>query len=228
MSKLLQNEISKLEKKMLTLSALAEENVHKAIKAVDARDIALAQETIESDVEVDRLEVELEEDCLKTLALYQPVASDLRFIVAILKINNDLERVGDFATSIARRAIALADLPRVELPFDLHSMGEKAWSMISRALDALVSVNTALAQQVRIDDKEVDQMHHDNVAKLQEALQNNARYIDCYTALFLVSRSLERIGDHATNIAEDVIYLFEGEIVRHGNKEAPKKASAES
>ncbi len=215
MSKLLRNEISRLEKQMLVLSTLAEENLHKALKALQNRDITLAKEVIEGDAEVDRQEVELEEECLKILALHQPVAIDLRFIVAVLKINNDLERVADLAVNIADRVLTLADFQEVEIPFDVHEMAKHAWSMIHWSLDACVSMDAVLARKVLAADKEVDDMNRANFARIQDAIQQNVQLLPAYIAYLSVSRNLERVADHATNIAEDVIYMLEGGIIRH-------------
>lgn len=226
MSKILEAEIRQLEKKMLGLSALVEENVHKAAKACQVRDAALAREVIAADSEVDRLEVALEEDCLKVLALHQPVAVDLRVIVAILKINNDLERIGDCAAKIARRAVVLAGRPGTELPFDIYEMAQRAWSMVHDSLDALVQMDTAKAQHVRATDAEVDEMHRRNWEKLKAAITEDPAGLDVYIAYRSLSGNLERISDHATNIAEDVIYMIEGAIVRHDKGETAVRTTA--
>ena len=215
MSRILETEIRQLENKMLSLSALVEENVRKAVKACQLRDVALAREVITADSAVDRMEVELEEDCLKVLALHQPVAVDLRFVVAILKINNDLERIGDCAAKIAKRAKILADFHKEDLPFDLAEMAQRAWGMVHDSLEALVQMDTARAQHVRNTDAEVDAMHHRNWEKLKAAITEAPGNLDVYIAYRSVSGNLERIGDHATNIAEDVIYLLQGAVVRH-------------
>jgi len=226
MSKILLSEIDRLEKSLLRLSTVAEESLHKAVKAVLTRDPQLARSVIAADAEVDEMEVELEEDCLKVLALHQPVASDLRYIVVMLKINNDLERVGDLATNIAQRALLISDQPEITVPFDLQSMAEKVWTMIRDSVDALVRLDEALAGSVRELDKEVDRQHHANYDQLAAAAKKNIPLLDAYIAYLSVSRSLERIADHATNIAEDVVYLLEGAIVRHDgmHKQVPDAA----
>jgi len=215
MATILRKEINKLEKKLLALSAQAEESVHKAVKAVEARDAELAEQVIQSDVEIDRMEVDLEEDVLKILALHQPVAVDLRFIIAVLKINNDLERVGDLATTIAKRARVLSDTTPVEPPFDLRAMAEKAWGMIRRSVDAVVGMDPELARSVRAEDKELDRSHQESCRRIEAGIARNVTLVGAYSAYQAVSRALERVGDHAANIAEDVIYMVEGEIVRH-------------
>jgi len=218
MATFLDKEIRELEKRLLVLSTITEENVHKAIQAVEERNRRLALQVIEADVEIDRLEVDLEEECLKVLALHQPVAGDLRFIVAILKINNDLERVGDLATTIANCALAITDSQDVPIPFSLHEMAMIAWSMVRDSLDALVQLDADLAQRVRQLDKKVDDLHRRNHGKIAEAIVRDPAAIETYLGLLRVSRSLERIGDHATNIAEDVLYMVQGQIVRHEKK----------
>lgn len=218
MSKILQREIQYLEQQLLGISSLAEGRVYRAIKSFEDRDIPAAEKVIADDLEIDRREVELEEACLKVLALHQPVAGDLRFIVALLKINNDLERVGDLATTVARRAISLARGPEVNAPFDLHRMAECAWSMVHDSLTALVDLDRDAARGVCAADKEVDAIHRRNLTRLEEAIRSDLPHLACYLAYMRVSRALERIADHATNIAEDVLYMLDGEIIRHEKK----------
>ena len=149
------------------------------------------------------------------LALYQPVATDLRLIVAALKINNDLERVGDLAVNIAERALFLATQKPVEIAFDFRLMGEKTQAMLAKSLDALVRADTALARQVCKSDDEVDAMNRKVYLRVQDAIRKNPEDLESLIHLLSVSRHLERIADLATNVAEDVIYMAEGEIVRH-------------
>ena len=211
----LQREIERLKKQILTLSAVVEENVQKAVKAISERDDRLANRVIDRDVEIDRMEVEVEEECLKTLALHQPVAIDLRFIIAVLKINNDLERIGDLAVNIAERAIYLSHSALVEVPFELPKMASLTQTMLHRALDALVNLDTALASSVCASDDEVDAMNREMYTQIEQGIQRHPDQIDPLINLLAVSRQLERIGDHATNIAQDVIYMIDGLIVRH-------------
>ena len=218
MSKILINEISRLEKRLLTLSGCAEENLHKAVKAVTDRDRVRAQAVIAADAQIDRQEVDLEEEGLKLLALHRPVAGDLRFIVAVIKMNSDLERIGDLAETIARQALLLADRPEVPAPFDLQPMAARASAMIRDTLDALIRADVATARQVRAADKEVDALHHANLARVENAIRTNVEAVDAYLAYLSVSRSLERIADHAKDIAADILYMLEGEIVRHPQK----------
>lgn len=187
-----------------------------SIAAVEQRDPELAQRVIESDVRIDQVEVDIEEECLHVLALNQPVAFDLRYIIATLKINNDLERMADLATNIARQAITLCEqAPLDTIPFNLHAMGELVRSMVKQSLDSLVGIDPDLAMKVCELDNEVDEIHRQMYEHIQTAIENDIEHIQAYLNLTTVSRSLERIGDHAQNVAEDVIYMARGEIARH-------------
>jgi phosphate transport system protein len=211
----LQREIDNLKKEILNLSAMAEMSVREAVTSIQERDGTLAKHIIESDARIDRKEVEVEETCLKILALYQPVATDLRFIVAVLKINNDLERIADLAVNIAERAVYIATQPEVDLAFDFPGMASKAETMLKESLDALVNLDADLAYKVWADDDAVDDMNRQAYAQIQDALHKHPDQTECLIHLLSVSRHLERIADGATNIAEDVIYMVRGEIVRH-------------
>ena len=225
MSGHLQREIENLKKKLLALGAFVEESVQKAVTAISERNAAAAREVIESDPEIDKMEIDIEEDCLKVLALHQPVAIDLRFIVAVLKINNDLERIGDLAVNIAERAAFLATQQRVDIPFDFVGMASKAKTMLARSLDALINGDTELAHSVCAADDEVDQINREMYYQIQDGIRNSPEQMVCLLHLLSVSRHLERIADHATNIAEDVIYMIAGEIVRHRVEEFTQKRS---
>jgi phosphate transport system protein len=215
MSKHLEHELDKLERQLLALGALVEEHMHGALKAFETRDVALAEKVIAADEKVDEMEVELEEECLKILALYQPVAIDLRFIISALKINNDLERVGDLATGIAKRARRVAQLPPIEIPFDFREMAERALGLLRLSLDSFVKMDTRLANEVRLLDREIDKRNREVEQYVMEAVKKEPTQEEVLFQLVLISRALERIGDHATNIAEDIIYMLEGEIIRH-------------
>jgi phosphate transport system protein len=212
----LQREIQSLNRSLLGLGALVEDSLFRAIRAVVSRDAVLAASVVEIDSTIDRTEVEVEEECLKLLALHQPVAGDLRFIVAVLKINNDLERIGDLAQNIAKRALRLSQLPEVRSPFDYQGMAEQVKSMLRNALQALVTVDTALARGVLAADDDVDRINKEMYRVVQESIRKQPEYLENFIFFLSVSRNLERIADHATNIAEDVIYMVEGQIVRHG------------
>ncbi len=211
----MQREIDKLKKKILALSAVVEDTLRESMKAVEDRDARLADEIIAKDHEIDEIEVDVEEDCLKILALYQPVARDLRFLIAVVKIDNELERIGDMAANIAERAQALASMTPVPIPGDLLVMAEKTQAMLERALDALVKTDTTLAKLVLVADDEVDDLYVDVLERLKDEIRVNLGSLDALVNIFAVARYLERLADHATNIAEDVIYMNEGEIARH-------------
>jgi phosphate transport system protein len=219
MSVHLQREIEHLKKELLSLCAMVEEQVQRAVRALLDRDQAAARRVEQRDAEIDQWEVEVEEECLKILALHQPVAGDLRFLVAALKINNDLERIGDLAVNIARKAAAFAGQSFFEIPFDLAGMGEKAQAMLRDSLDALVNLDPKLANAVCARDDAVDQMKRMIRSRAEEMMCHDPRAIAPMLTLIAVSRNLERIADHATNIAEDVIYMVEGKIIRHGEGE---------
>lgn len=215
----LQREIANLKKKILALGSVVEERVRQAVQAVGRRDEATAQKIIEADVEIDRMEVEIEEDCLKVLALYQPVAVDLRFIVSVLKINNDLERIGDLAVNIAERAIMLAGQPRQYDPLDIPELSERVQGMLKDSLDALVNADLSLAHRVRAADDEVDDLNRGMHEKVRAEIRRDVDVLPGASQILDVSRFLERIADQATNIAEDVIYMVEGQIIRHRREE---------
>jgi phosphate transport system protein len=215
MSVHLQREIERLKKGILALCAIVEDQVQMAVRALLERDTNLAHNVEKRDKDIDHREVEVEEDCLKILALHQPVAIDLRFIVAAMKINNDLERIGDLAVNIARKATAISALPPGEIPFDLESMSDKTQLMLRGCLDALVNMDTEGANEVCARDDEIDRMKHDLRLKAQEMIRANPSHVEFFLNLLAVSRNLERIADLATNIAEGVIYMAEGRIVRH-------------
>jgi len=219
MAKHLQREIENLKKKLLALGAKVETSVRDATLSIEKLDADLAQKIIDNDINIDNTEVEIEEDCLKILALHQPVAVDLRFIVAVLKINNDLERIGDLAVNIAERAVFLAGQPKVNISIDLVDMAHNAQSMLKKSIDALINHDAQLAHKVCVSDDIVDQMNRQMYLKVQEAILENPEQITPLIHLLSASRHLERIADHTTNIAEDVIYMIEGQIVRHRTEE---------
>lgn len=211
----LAKEVDALKRKLIDLATLVEESVFKSVKAITERDVALAQTVVEEDLEIDRLEVEVEEDCLKILALYQPVAVDLRYIIAVLKMNNDLERIGDLAVNIGQSAEYLAMFEEVRAPFDFRDMSAKAQKMLEMALDSLINTDKDLARQVIELDDEIDEINREMYRQVEKQIRNQTSPTDCLIRLLTVSRNLERIADHTTNIAEDVIYMIDGEIVRH-------------
>ena len=218
MAKHFHRELEKLKKRILSLGAMAEDRVRMAVKAIETRDAGIADKIIKMDYEIDEMEVEIEEECLKVLALHQPVAVDLRFITAVIKINNDLERIADEAVNIARGVSYLSkEKQHFYFDFDFSQMVEKTQSMLKSSLDALVNLDTDLAVKVCILDDEVDKINGEVHRLVKGAIRDNPEQGEHLINLLLISRHLERIADHATNIAEEVIYLIEGEIVRHGD-----------
>ena len=215
MTKHLETEIEKLKNKIISLAAVVERSVQKAIESLENRDPALAQEIINADVEIDQTEVDIEEECLKILALHQPVAVDLRFIIAVLKINNDIERVGDLGVNIAERTLFLSSQEPIEIPFDFGDMHRKALAMLQHSLQALMTMDADLARKVRASDDEVDSINREMYLKIGQAVRKNPEHVGRLLSYLSASRHLERIADYATKIAEDVIYLIEGRIVRH-------------
>jgi phosphate transport system protein len=213
----LEREIANLKKQLLSLGAMVEDSLRQAVKAVSEGNSGIANKVIEGDVEIDHMEVEVEEECLKVLALYQPVATDLRFIVAVLKINNDLERIGDLAVNIAERAVTLAGKRQIEhgLWDFFNDMQAKSRSMVKDSLDSLVNLDVKLAQKVRDDDDEVDSINRIAYDQTKVLLATKPEWIETLVPMVNVFRHLERVADQATNIAEDVIYMCQGQIVRH-------------
>ncbi|HSO62141.1 MAG TPA: phosphate signaling complex protein PhoU [Desulfobacterales bacterium] len=215
MTKHFRKELENIKKHILTLGSMVEDLVHTSVQAVDRVDADLADRIIQRDREINETEVDIEEECLKVLALHQPVAVDLRFIIAVIKINNELERIGDQAVNIAQRVQIIAKRPKPPFWFDYSEMGEKAQKMLRMSLDALVNLDVDLAYKVITLDDEVDRIKSEAYDKIKQAIQDLPERVGYYINLLLISRHLERLADHATNIAEEVIYLVEGEIFRH-------------
>jgi phosphate transport system protein len=215
MSKHWERDLDNLQRHILTLAMSVEEALHKGTRALRERDTALAREVIDGDTPIDQEENYIEDECLKMLALHQPVAVDLRRIIAALKINTDLERMADLAVNIAERALTLASLPRIAMPDDLQRMTEMTTAMVRHSLDAFVMLNARQARQVIRMDDEVDRYNREIIGELIRLMQQKPELVPACMSFFSAVRQLERIADHATNIAEDVVYLIEGEIIRH-------------
>jgi phosphate transport system protein len=211
----MKREIDRLKKMLLSLCRIVEDNLQQAVKSIKQRDANLAKKVIEEDIKIDHIEVDVEEECLKILALYQPVAVDLRFIITALKMNNDLERIGDLAVNIAESSQFLAAQPNIDVPFDFDAMTKETRSMLRKSLDALVNMDCKLAHEVCAADDEVDAMNRRMFQIVQDGIRAHPEQIESLIHLLSASRHLERIADHATNIAEDVIYMVEGKIIRH-------------
>lgn len=215
MSKHLRNDLAALEKRLLYLAAQVEEAVRKSVQALTDRRQDLAREVIKGDLDIDRREVELEEECLKVLALHQPVATDLRFVTACLKIDNDLERIGDLACNIAKRALSLSKAEKTPIPAKLREMTDISMQMLRDALDSFVRGAPTTARKVCIKDDRVDKGNREVISGLLDTMANRPHLMEQGIMLISISKNLERIADHATNIAEDVIYMVQGEIIRH-------------
>jgi len=219
-------EIETLKERVLRQSINVEDRLRKALLAVANRDVTLANTVMAGDVEIDQREVAIEEECLKLLALHQPVASDLRFLIATLKVNNDLERIGDLAVNIADRArlLAAAPLPGIGLPID--RMGALSIGMLRTVFQAFMDHDARLAVEVVASDDEVDDMNRDMIATVVGRMRAGDPSPEALLLLLGVSRELERVGDHASNIAEDLIYMFQGEIVRHHKSDLVRASGA--
>lgn len=211
----LSRSFERIKKKLLSIATLVEESVDRAMESFLECNVELAGKVIDLDQKIDMEEVEVEEECLKMLALHQPVAIDLRYIIAILKINNDLERIGDLATNIAQRAKSLAELPEQETHHHLEDMRRKTQQMLRRSLDSLIQLDPKIAHEVIKADSEVDDLNREMYRLAHKAILKTPHDIRRMFFYVSVSRNLERIADLATNIAEDVLYMIEGRIVRH-------------
>ena len=210
----LQKQIEKIKKEIISLGAMVEDRLQKAVYAVKNEDLNLAQKIIDTDFQIDEREIEVEEECLKILALYQPVAMDLRFLVAVIKINNDLERIADYAANIAKRFKTSYKDPD-KFRYDYTAMADLTAKMLRMSLDALVHMDVEMVYNVRVMDKDVNKMRDEAYDIMKKDIQKYPEKVGKIINMYLISRHLERIGDHTTNIAEEVIYLIEGQIIRH-------------
>jgi phosphate transport system protein len=208
-------ELDGLKQTLLAMGALVEDQIRRVMRALVERDEALARDVIERDREVNVYDVEIDEKCVELLALYQPTAGDLRFITTAMKIVTDLERIGDQAVNIAQRALELNEEPQLKPYIDLPRMADKAQRMVKDALDSFVSRDTALAREVCGRDNEVDALKEQIFRELLTYMMADPKTIARAIRLILVSRFFERVADHATNIAEMVIYMVESKMVRH-------------
>jgi len=219
-------EIDRLNQQIIRFGDRIDNQVKSSIEAVKNSDEQLAREVIRRDVAIDEREIELEEECLKLLALHQPMAADLRLIVAIMKINNDLERIGDHAVNIAERAVQLSGLKHADVPDEIFILSKKTKRMFRKSLLSLVERDADIARNVIAADAEVDEMNRQMHKAVTQNIQNAPKTAEAQIIILSVCRQLERIGDHASNIAEDVVYLLTGDIVRHEEKIAAAQESA--
>ena len=216
MSRHLQRDLDKLKKEILQLGNMVETAISNAILSLNDRRPDLADQVISNEIHIDNKEVMIEEECLKILALHQPVAMDLRFIVVVLKVNNDLERMGDFAVNIAKRALFLSSEKPIPSPPEFSEvMSNNIRTMVMNSLDAMVKLDVDLARSVIAMDNEVDDINRQMYVEFQTLVEEDPTTIKRALGLLSTSRYLERIADLATNIAEDVVFMVEGEVIRH-------------
>jgi phosphate transport system protein len=219
-NKYFDQELQDLKEVVLKLGGMVEEQVSNAIISLTDRNVELAKETIKLDHLINKLEVEIDEKCIDILALRQPMGPDLRFVTTAIKIIDNLERMGDMAVNICERVIDIAAEPRLKAYLDIPRMADIAKQMLKGCLDAFVTRNTALAQQVRLQDDMVDALMNQIFRELLSFMVEDPHTISRATRIMFIAKYIERIADHATNIAEMVIYMVEGRIVRHTDPEA--------
>ena len=218
-----QEELAQLKARLLIMAGEAEEQVRAAVRALVDRDLDLAQEVLNGDDAINSLHLEIDERCFKLLALYQPMAVDLRIIVSGVKINSDLERIGDFSVNISEAAIRYLSHPPVKPLLDIPRMADIAQDMLRDALNSYVTQNTTLAQDVLDRDDRLDELKDQVFRELLSFIVETPRTTEPALDLILISRHLERVGDHATNIAEEVIFIASGRDVRHHAQEGPEQ-----
>ncbi|MDO8547205.1 MAG: phosphate signaling complex protein PhoU [Nitrospirales bacterium] len=209
------DELQSLKEQILRMGGLAEEQVQGALRALVERDSDLARKIIENDRQVNTLDVAIDEDCLRLLALQQPTARDLRFITTAMKISTELERISDLSENICERAIELNEEPQLKPYIDIPRMANWALKMVKDALDAFVNHDAELARKVCRDDDFVDDLTHQLFRELMSFMVENPQTITRAIRITFIAKYLERIADHATNVAELVVYLVEGKIIRH-------------
>jgi len=218
-----ERELQEIKNRLIYLGALTERAIERSVRALLERDSDLARQVICEDDQIDRIDVEIEEKCIRLLALRQPAARDLRFITTAIKINGHLERIGDMAGNIAEKAIILNEVPQIKPYIDLPRMAEISRGMIRDSLDALVHGNIAQARKVREEDDTIDQLNEQIFRELLTFMLEDPRKIHASLYIMQISKSLERISDHAAGIADMVIYMVTGQSVRHQPACEPKE-----
>tara|TARA_Y100000994_G_scaffold224271_1_gene205809 strand:- start:383 stop:1036 length:654 start_codon:yes stop_codon:yes gene_type:complete len=211
----LQRDLEQLRKQLIDLGSRVETSTRKIVEAIVRRDPSELEGLEVAEEEINRLEVDIENECLKILALHQPVAGDLRFIIVVLKVNNDLERMADQAVNLTERVQAIADARPLEVSLPFAEMGEYVKKMVSLSLDALLKADTSLAREVLDMDDRLDELHASVFSLLREHMRDLPDSIPAAVSCITISTNLERMGDLATNIAEEVIFMEEGSVVRH-------------
>ena len=210
-----EEELALLNKKLLEMASLVESMIAKSIKALREGNMILAQEVISTDEQVNAMEIEIDNLCVKILALYQPEAKDLRTVTMIMKVNNDLERIGDHASSISRMALFMADYPPIKPLVDIPKMADKAMEMLRESLDAFIRRDAKLAVVVCQKDDEVDNYEPQIVRELITFVMSDPSMLNRALRYIYVARHIERVADLATNIAEDAYYIATGEVLKH-------------
>jgi phosphate transport system protein len=208
-------ELDYLRSRLLEMSGLVEDSVHRSVLALTDKDPQQAQKVLQNEAEINRMEIEIDDLATRLLALQQPMATDLRFITAAIKINNDLERMGDLAVNIIERALSLLNEPLIKPLVDIPLMAERVQAMIRKSLDSFVKKDAELARSVLISDDEVDELCGSVYEEMINYMEHDSKVVRQAVNLMFVARNLERLADHATNIAEDVLFLVEGVDVRH-------------
>ena len=211
----LQRDLDQVTRALLEVASMVEDMIAKSLRALRERSVDLAHEVQRQDRQIDAREIEVEEECLKILALHSPVAADLRMVVTYLKVNNDLERAGDLARNLAERAESLAIAEPADVPDEIWAMAERIPKMLRAALDAVVGGDTALARSVIEEDEVVDRCHEAMYGVVREMIEQAPESAASSLQFLSISRYLERMADLATNIAEDVVFLVDAEVVRH-------------
>ena len=217
-----QKELQELKENLLKMSALVEEAISTAVQSLVKKDSDLAKKTFEGEDQINRMEIDIEDTCLKLLALRHPMAADLRFITSAMKIVTDLERMGDQAVNIAERAVSLNEQPQLKPYIDIPRMAEITQSMVKDVLDAFVNSDSKLARSVCVRDDIVDGLNDQVFRELLTFMLSDPQTITRAVHLIIVCRCLERMADHATNIAEDVIFMVDGRVIKHHAEEETK------
>ena len=207
--------MERLHRDIVSMCSTVEENISEAVKGLQNRSSGLAEELAVRDREVNQLDIRVEEECLKILALYHPVANDLRRVAAALKISGELERVGDLAVNISERSASLAMFPDFPMPSGLTRMATEALAMLHDSIDSYVDMDSMKARAVVAQDDIVDDLNDRLIDELRQDMVSQSAHVEPGMHLFSVIRHIERVADHASNIAEDVVYLTEGKIIRH-------------
>ena len=225
MTKHFLRDLDRLRRAVLINGRAVEAALEKALAALIDGQLGLAEDVIDGDAKIDEREIEIEVECLKILALHQPVAQDLRFLITVLKVNNDLERIGDLAGNLAERAIYLSVRNAGPIPERFHEMSSRTRTMVHEAIDALFEPNLEAANRVLAADDAVDDLKDALRDELQETMHADSAQIEAAVCLIAVARDLERIADMATNIAEDIVFMLEGELIRHAYRKQEQDES---